>query len=412
LKKKVIWTGVILLTAIAAGLKVKMGSPAVTVELAKVTRGDIEEYVEETGSLMLEQETAVYSAVSGRVIQVLKKEGDPVKEGEVIAKIDNSDINLQIKALEAQKLGISAKYAEAKTSADDEAIRILNAQVRSAEAVYEEAKRTMENNKVLYEAGAISLGTYKSSLTNLAAAEAGLETAKSNLAIAEKDISGNIKKQYEAQLSEINARIEQLKLKSEDMIVKAPIDGLVLTAEAKTGSIVQPGMKLSEIGGSEGYYIESDVLIEDIAGISVGSAVIIDDEEIGMQGVKGTIRKIHPKAQSVMSALGIEQKRVRVEINLENEAAGLRPGYEMTVKIIKQSSKGTLIIDEKAVFSYQGKDHVFVNEDGVAKLRAIEKGIEGSEQVEVVRGLMEGEEIILSPDETLEEGTKVKGGLD
>jgi len=131
-----------------------------------------------------------------------------------------------------------------------------------------------------------------------------------------------------------------------------------------------------------------------------------------MQGVKGTIRKIHPKAQSVMSALGIEQKRVRVEINLENEAAGLRPGYEMTVKIIKQSSKGTLIIDEKAVFSYQGKDHVFVNEDGVAKLRAIEKGIEGSEQVEVVRGLMEGEEIILSPDETLEEGTKVKGGLD
>ncbi|HQL35096.1 MAG TPA: efflux RND transporter periplasmic adaptor subunit [Bacillota bacterium] len=412
MKKKVIWTGVILLTAIAAGLKVKMGSPAVTVELAKVTRGDIEEYVEETGSLMLEQETAVYSAVSGRVIQVLKKEGDPVKEGEVIAKIDNSDINLQIKALEAQKLGISAKYAEAKTSADDEAIRILNAQVRSAEAVYEEAKRTMENNKVLYEAGAISLGTYKSSLTNLAAAEAGLETAKSNLAIAEKDISGNIKKQYEAQLSEINARIEQLKLKSEDMIVKDPIDGLVLTAEAKTGSIVQPGMKLFEIGGSEGYYIESDVLIEDIAGISVGSAVIIDDEEIGMQGVKGTIRKIHPKAQSVMSALGIEQKRVRVEINLENEAAGLRPGYEMTVKIIKQSSKGTLIIDEKAVFSYQGKDHVFVNEDGVAKLRAIEKGIEGSEQVEVVRGLMEGEEIILSPDETLEEGTKVKGGLD
>ncbi|HRS20543.1 MAG TPA: biotin/lipoyl-binding protein, partial [Clostridia bacterium] len=96
MKKKVIWTGVILLTAIAAGLKVKMGSPAVTVELAKVTRGDIEEYVEETGSLMLEQETAVYSAVSGRVIQVLKKEGDPVKEGEVIAKIDNSDINLQI----------------------------------------------------------------------------------------------------------------------------------------------------------------------------------------------------------------------------------------------------------------------------------------------------------------------------
>ncbi|HPW41084.1 MAG TPA: efflux RND transporter periplasmic adaptor subunit [Bacillota bacterium] len=412
MKKKAIWIGVILLIAIIAILKVKMGSPAVTVELAKVTRGDIEEYVEETGILMLEQEAAVYSAASGRVIQVSKKEGDPVKAGEVIAKIDNSDIKLQIKALEAQKLGIEAKYAEAKTSADEETIRILNAQVRSAEAVYEEAKRTMDSNKVLYEAGAISLGTYKNSLTNFAAAEAGLETAKSNLALAEKGISGNIKKQYEAQLSEINARIEQLKLKSEEMIVTSPIEGLVITAEGEEGSIVQPGSKLFEIGGSEGYYIESNVLIEDIAGVSVGSKIIIDDEEIGMQDIKGTVRKIHPKAESVMSDLGIEQKRVKVEISLDNEAAWLRPGYEMTVKIIVKSKKDTLLIDEKAVFSYKGKDHVFVNEGGTAKLRAIEKGIESSEQVEVLRGLTEGEEIILSPDENLEEGTKVKGGLD
>jgi len=410
MKKKAIWIGVILLIAIIAGLKIKMGSPAVTVELEKVTRGDIIEYVEEKGILMLEEETTIYSAASGRIAEVRKKPGEAVKAGEVIAIMGDADLRLQIKELEAQKLGIEAKYAEAKTSADDDAIRILNAQVRSAEAVYEEAKRTMENNKVLYEAGAISMGTYKSSLTNFAAAEAGLETAKSNLALAEKGISGNIKKQYEAQLSEINARIEQLKLKSEEMIVTAPIDGLVISAEAEEGSIVQPGTKLFEIGGSEGYYIESNVLIEDIAGVSVGSTVIIDDEEIGMKDIKGTVRKIHPKAESVMSDLGIEQKRVKVEISLDNEAAGLRPGYDMTVKIIVKSKKDALLIDEKAVFSYKGKDHVFVNEGGIAKLRAIEKGIEGSEQVEVVKGLKEGEEIILSPDEKLEEGTKVKGG--
>ena len=411
MKKKVIWIGVFLSIAIIAGLKIKMGSPAINVELAKVTRGDIEEYVEETGSLMLEQEAGIYSATSGRVIQVSKKEGDAVKAGEVLARIDNSDIMLQIKALEAQKLGITAKYAEVQTSTDDEAIRILKAQVRSAEAVYEEAIRTMDSSKVLYEAGAISLSTYKSSVTNLAAAEASLETAKSSLALAEKGASEYVRKQYEAQLSEIQTRIDQLRLKSEEMVIKSPIDGMILAVKIKEGNIVQSGTILFEIGGSKGFYIESYVLIEDIEGIEKGSEVIIEDEGLGMDNTRGTVRKIHPKAESVMSALGIEQKRVKVEIALGNEAEGLRSGYDITVKIIRQRSKDTLIIDEEAVFNYQGKDHVFVNEGGVAKLRAIEKGIESSEQVEVVKGLREGEEIILVLDETLEEGTKIRGGL-
>ena len=408
MKKKIIWIGIFLVIVSLIGYKIAMGSPAISVELAKVTRGDIEEYIEETGNLLLEEETSIYSVSSGRIIQVAKKTGETVKVGEILVRIDNSDLLLQIKALESQKLATAAKYDEVKDSTDDEDIRRLNAQVGSAEASYEEAKRTMGNNRVLYEAGAVSLDTYKSSVTKLAAAEASLETARSNLALAEKGTSVNIKKQYEAQLSEIQAKIEQLKLKSADMVFKSPIDGLVMAAEVKEGSIVQAGTKLFEIGGSKGYYIESDVLIEDIAGVKLDSPVIIDDEDLGIKDMRGTVRKIYPKAESKLSDLGIEQKRVKVEIDFNNTVEELRPGYDMTVKIITQSKKDTLMIAEKAVFNYQGKDYVFVNEGSLAKLRAIEKGLESNEQVEVLKGLNEGEEVILSPDKTLEEGTKIK----
>jgi len=407
-KKKFIWIGIILAIVSIAAIKIKMGSPMVAVELEKVIKGNIEEYVEETGNLLLEEETAIYSASAGRIIQVTKKEGETVKTGEILARIDNSDLLLQKKALEAQKLSISAKYDEARTLTDDENIRILNAQVRSAEALYEELKRTADNNKVLYEAGAVSLDTYNSSVTKLAAAEYSLITAKSSLTLAEKGTSKNVRKQYEAQLSEIQTRIEQLNIKSEDMVIKAPIDGLVMTVQVKEGSIVQLGTKLYDIGGSKGFYIESDVLIEDISGVKLGSPVIIDDEDIGIKDMKGTVRKIYPKAESKMSDLGIEQKRVKVEIDLNSTVKELRPGYDMTVKIITQSKKDTLLIAEKAIFKYQGKDYVFVNEDGLAKLRVIEKGLESNEVVEVLKGLNEGEEIILSPDETLEEGSKIK----
>jgi HlyD family secretion protein len=339
MKKKIIWMAVILVVAVISIYKIASGGPLAAVELEKVTKGDIFEYIEENGDVMLEEKTDVYSASSGKVTEVVKKAGEEVKAGDILARMDNSDILLQIKALEAQKLAASAKYDEVKNATEENEIHKLNALVRAAEASYEESKSIMDNNKALYEAGAVSLDTYKSSVTKLAAEEAALETAKSNLAAAEKGTSVNIKKQYEAQLSEVQARIEQLEKKSDEMVVKSPIDGLIMSSEIEEGSMVQMGSKLFEIGGSEGYYIESDVLVEDIAGVRLGSAVIIENEDLGIKDIKGTVRKIHPKAESKMSELGIEQKRVKVEIDLNDSVEGLRPGYDMTVKIITKSRR-------------------------------------------------------------------------
>lgn len=408
MKKRIVWIVIVLVIVSIIGYKIKSGGQAVEVESAKVTKGNIEEYIEETGIIMLEEETAVYSSVTGKVAEIAKKVGETVKAGDILAVLDDEDILLQIKAMEAQKLSVSAKYEEAKSSTDEVELRKLSAQVRSAEALYEELKKKADSSRVLYEAGALSLDAYQSAIVELAETEAGLESAKSSLAQAEKGLSVNVRKQYEAQLSEMQAKIEQLKLKSADAVIKSPIDGMVMASEIKEGNIVQMGSKLFEIGGPKGFFIESDVLIEDIPGIKVGSLVMIDDEDLGIKAMKGIVRKIHPRAFSKMSDLGIEQKRVKVEIDLDSAFEGLKSGYDLTVKIITQSAKDTLLIPEKAIFDYQGKEHVFVNEDGAAVLRAIEKGLESDELVEVLKGLSEGEEVIISPDENLEEGVKIR----
>jgi len=410
MKKKLIWMGIFLIiAAIAAVYIVRMGSKAVAVDTAGVTTGNIEEYIEETGTVMLEEETEIFSSAAGRVVEVFKKSGDTVKAGEVLAKLDNADITLQIKALKAQKLSISAKFDEEKSPAASEEINKLKALVRSAEASYTETQRAMENARALYEAGAVSLDTYKSSITKFAAAEASLESAQNDLALAEKGLSSNISRQYQAQLSEVQAKIEQLEKKSEETAVKAPIDGMIMAAEIKEGSMVQEGAKLYEIGGPKGLYIESNILIEDMKDIKEGSIVRIEDEDLGISSRSGTVRKIYPKAVSIMSDLGIEQKRVKIEIAPDNNGLdGLKPGYEMVIKVVTQRRENTLLIPDKAVFEYQGKDHVFVNEGGIAKLREIEKGLESEEQVEVLTGLKDGELVILTPDDALKEGAKVE----
>lgn len=408
MKKKITWIVILLVVAAGiAGYMAKAGGNAVAVESAAVTRGDIEEYIEETANLMLEEETVIYSTAAGKVAGEVKKAGETVKAGEILLLIEN-DLDLQIKALEAQKLSVAAQYAEVRDTADSDELRKLEADVRAREAAYEEAKAAADKNKVLYEAGAISLDTLKSSQTKLVVAEAALEAARSSYSSAQKGASENVKRQYEAQLSEIQARIDQLKKKAEEMIVRAPMDGLITASEVKKGSIVQMGTKLFEIAGSKGFYLESDILTDDIALVELGAPVVIEEEDLGITGMKGKVRKIYPKAFSKISELGIEQKRVKIEIELENIPENIRPGYDMTARIVTRSRKHALLIDEKALFEYQDKDCVFVNEGGRAALRIVEKGLESDDKVEITKGLEEGEIVILSPDDTIKEGMRIK----
>lgn len=408
MKKKIIWIGLIIVIIVIAVYSITASKKPITVDMGTVEKGNIQEYIEETAVVQLENETAIYSTEGGMVLQLMAEIGQEVKTGDVLLRMDDESIKLQIKNLEAQKQSISAQYAGANEPASAAEIRKLNAQVKSAEITYQEAKRMVDNNKALLESGAISMDVYQSSQASLASAEANLEAAKSNLELARNAVSVNVKKQYEAQISGIQANIGLLQKRLADLNIVSPINGMVLARNIEKGAIVQPGVLIFEIGDKSGMYLESDILVDDIANVKEGAIVLIENEDLGIKEVKGTLRKIYPKAFSKMSDLGIEQKRIKTEIDFNENIADIKSGYDMTIKIITASKQNTLLIDEKAIFEYQGKNHVFVNESGVAKLRVIEKGLESEDRVEVLSGLKEGEKIILSPDEKLAEGTKIK----
>ncbi len=415
--KKLMGIVLAIFLVLAAISLAKLAGQGVEVETAQVVKGNIDKYVEETAVVKMEDQVLLSAVTGGRIAEVFRKAGDKVKAGDVLAKLDDREVLLQIQVLEAQKQSAEAGFAEAKSPADKEEIDMLKAQVKTAEAAYGEAKRAADNNKILYESGAVSLDVYQNSLTALTEAAAGLETAKSSLALAQKGASANVRKQLEGQISAIQAQIDLLMKQREDLTIKSPIDGVILAVEIAADGFVQPGSPLFEIGSDTGIYLESDILVEEIGDVKVGANVIIENEDLNIIDLKGTVRKIHPKAFSKMSDLGIEQKRVKVEIDLEKDPVkeegneyweNLKPGYDLDVKIITAGKENALIIEESAVFAYQGEDHVFVVEDGKAKLRRIEKGIESDERIEVLQGLTEGEVVILSPDEAIEEGTKVK----
>lgn len=156
------------------------------------------------------------------------------------------------------------------------------------------------------------------------------------------------------------------------------------------------------------YYLESDILMNEMGAVQLGNRVMINNEDLGIKDARGTLNSIFPKAFSKVSDLGIEQKRVKVRIRLDEEIQNLKPGYDVEIRIITDSRNNTLLVNKKAVFQYQGNDSVFVNENGMAKLRPIKTGLESDKQIEVLRGLSEGEVVILSPNEEIQDGTRIK----
>lgn len=405
--KKWMWGVIIVVLAGAVFAMMNMSKGALEVEQTTVLKGALESLVEEKAEVRLRNMSTIYAGSAGVVTSVEVAVGDAVEVGAVLLRMDDASVKLQIKDLEAQIKGAEARYAEANTPANQTEIAKLQAQFRSAQTLYDEAKRKAEGNKLLYETGGISFDVYQATLADQSSKEATLLIARSNLSLAREGMSDNVKKQYDAMLSELRVRKDLLEKQLDDLTVEAKVDGTVLTLAAEVDAYVAPGMPLIEIGNTTELYLVSDVLVEDVVNIQVGQSVRIEQDDMDLADLMGTVEKIHPVAFGKPSELGIIQKRVTVEIAIPVTNTPLKSGYEVTAYFITAQREGILLLDKKAIFTYEGKDHVFVNKGGIATLTPITIGLKGETHYEVSQGLVEGDQVVLSPDEDLAEGIKI-----
>ena len=103
------------------------------------------------------------------------------------------------------------------------------------------------------------------------------------------------------------------------------MEGIILEDDVEVGSVIQPGKKVFQIGNTADLFLESDILVDEISGVNVGAEVIVENKDLGIYGLEGIVRKIYPKAFSKVSELGIEQKRVKIEIDFEDSVPDLKP---------------------------------------------------------------------------------------
>ncbi|MGI6734009.1 MAG: efflux RND transporter periplasmic adaptor subunit [Anaerovoracaceae bacterium] len=354
-KKKWILIGGLLIALIAVyGLTVYTGG--VEADTTEVEKGPIRKLIKETGTVESDNTVIVASNFSGEIKSVIVSEGDTVNEGELLLTGDESVAQLDLKSLRAQLSGLEASHAR--------------------------AKETVANNKILYEQGALSRQEYDAAIT------------------AERELA--------AQISSLRYSIESFAKAAGVSGVTAPIRGTITEVYAKEGEFTTVGAGLFEITDLDSLYIKVNLIAEDADLVKEGNEVLVYSEGPGgLPAAGSSVRRVHLKAKEALSGLGILQKRVAVEVRMD-PTLNLRLGSDVDVEIVVEEKENVLRVPDSAVFKMDGNRYAFVAEKGKARLRQVETGLEGDGYVEILSGLSEGETVILSPNNNIEEGTKLK----
>lgn len=419
--KKLIYAiiGVCVFGAMAVGFMLKSGAE---VEAFTVKKGEMRELIELQGKVELDKSEKVYSKLAGTIQELAVDEGDTVKEGDVLAQIDATDINYAMKRAEAELKAAQSNTRGLQKSVKPEQVGMAEAQLEQAKAAlkaaekdYDYNKSNLENAKLLYQNGAATQQELKNAEVLAAQAESALESAKQNVGLQQYNLdilrqgaSGEAISASAANEEAIRVQIDELKNNAGKTGIYSPIAGTVLSKNVEKGQSVQPGELLYEIGDYASAYIRADVLVDDIAKVKIGQRVIIKGDVVKDQELYGEVYYMAPKAETRVSSLGVEQQRLEVRIRFDNSKYNLKPGYTLDTDIITMEKPSSVYVPDKALFQLDGKDCVFAIRNNKLELTEVKKGIENDDYVELVSGLSVSDKVVVDPDDALKNGMRVK----
>ncbi|CAD0002711.1 efflux RND transporter periplasmic adaptor subunit [Flavobacterium salmonis] len=385
------------------------------VETSKVIASTIIETVSATGKIQPEIEVKISPEVSGEIILLNVKEGQVVKKGDLLVKINpdlyTSSYNRSVSNLSGTKAGLT-----------------------QSEASFKEAKANYERNKTLYDKGVISKSDWDKAIASFEVAKATRQSSYYNVQSA-------------------SASVNEAKDNLGRTTIYAPADGTISVLNVELGERVlgtqqMAGTELLRVANLNNMEVEVDVNENDIVKIKIGDEANVEVDAYLKKKFKGTVTSISNSASTTLTSDQVTNFKVKVRILkesyldlLEGKPASyspFRPGMTATVDIITKTKTNVLAVpissvvvksDTTAVKDFKVEDHpnedkkitpksdkrfecVFVKVGDKAKIRIIKTGIQDDTNIEIMSGLKSGDVVITGPYTTvskeLNSGDKVK----
>ena len=355
----------------------------VPVETAKASFGSLRTTVSEEGKTRIQQRFLVSAPVAGQLRRILFKAGAEVKAGETVMAVIEP---LAPALLDAR----SRSLAEARR--DTAAANLERARA---------AQRFALNELRRMEKLAVDRTISTQELENVRWRET---SAAKELAVAESTL-----RQVEAELAEFTITPDSRAARP-PVEVKAPATGRVLKVLEESSRVVTAGTPLVEIGDASDLEVVIEVLSRDGAAIQPGTRVDLEQWG-GNQLLEARVRLVEPAAFTKVSALGVEEQRVRVIADLvtpPGQRRGLGDNFRVEAHILVWETNRVLKVPSGALFRRGEHWAAFVVRGGRAGLREVEAGRSSGTEAQVIGGLNEGEEVILYPGDRVRDGQRVQ----
>lgn len=394
-----------LLVLIAAVSSWMLRAAPMQVELGVVTQAPFQVWIEEEARTRVRERHGVHAPVSGQLLRMSVAEGDEVAQGSTIARIEPALPNaLDRRGWHAQQAAVAAAQAG-----------VAGAQARwaKAQAALAQSQADLARIEALAERGFVASNRLEAERLAHASAQAEREAQQASLEAARQELA-------RARAGLIDASIDSGPA-GRGIEVRSPVRGVVLKRILPDQTPVQAGALLLEIGDLSMIEVIADLLTTQAAQVRTGQSVALLDWG-GDTTLQAQVERIEPAAFTKVSALGVEEQRVRVVMRLLPSAAQARPalgdGWRLQARILVRSLDSVLQLPSAAVFPWpQGPGQgplpgaatlgVFVASKGRASLKAIQGIDRNADQVALQEGLSVGEVVVLYPPPRLRHGDRI-----
>lgn len=389
------WPSVISLLVVA-GLAFSFWPRAVEVDMAEAVSAPMMTAISDDGITRVREVYVLSAPIAGKLLRVESHAGDFIEARKtVVATIEPSDPAFLDARAQRQ---LAATVSAARAARD-----LAEANVKGRDAERRLAARDLERARELFGKGVVSQARVDTAEASLAALDAALGTARAALR----------QREFEIQTAEA-ALITPGTASAADRAgcciqLRAPVDGQLLRVLQENESIVGPGQPIAEVGDPANLEIVVDLVSSEAVQVAEGDEVIIT--QWGGQGeLKGRVRRVEPFGQQKVSALGIEERRVNVLIDIVSPRAEwqrLGHGFQVEAAIVRWRGESVLQVPVGALFR-QGKDWaVYRVENNRARQTSVTTGHLNDATAEITKGLTAGDRVILHPGESVSDGVKV-----
>jgi HlyD family secretion protein len=383
-KKLIVISAVSLLAAlfVIASLTSRREKP-IRVTVEKTSSHDLTSIISASGEIKPKKNINISANVPGRIVKIGVLEGQMVKAGDFLLKLD-------------------ATQYEANAERDRALIQSYKSQLIQSEARMKREQNNYERQKQLFDSQLIS--------------QEQLETAKVQSDIARAEVQA-----FRHQIQQAEASLKSTLDSLSKTVYNSPIDGIITSLRVEEGEVAvigtmnNPGTVLMTIADLSEMEVEVEVDETDVVGVKLGQPAEVKVDALPDQVLKGTVTEIGSSALDKLTATQQESRDFKVTITLSNPPDTLKPGLSASADIITAEKKSVLAIPISALVirekeSARPSDKERAEEEGVyivatgrAVFQPVSKGIMGGLLVEISAGLKEGQEVIVGPYNSLRE---------